>query len=595
MLKILIDRGILPFVVSYTEASKLSTLLTNLSLFIHKKIENITPQLIEECRALQKNFSEFNAFSQTALEETQTLEILKSLSYYQQVQLFNFSKTALKSDEVSAQKTLRNIYLDKKKSLHGISKIYTILQNDNGLRVLKLEGKSQEKEEEFIKNKINENFGSLMKGEKISFQNRKFSFKYQEVTHKYKKDFLLFGINDIQDFQSYQLYNEQSKEEFNTMALYEIGKEVKHLNEQGVLALNSLKNFINKQNDKLLNLDTFLLSTQSFSKAISSIKHEYQENFKKSIISDVLLKVYDNIFENSYKKSNLRYALVLLKNQPLEQITPKIQAHIFYDIQKGVNINALILQEHIGSVKKNDFNRERVEEEIEIDPKESEIDNFVENNDTRRFIKLFLNTILSLDSEREIEMEKTVKFTALFLYLAFENELKITKKNGEEKFQIDHCYMLLVQYQIMYNKNNFFGYIDDFVNEENYPKSIENHLKKIIPYVCTSIEKEITLHIENNKYTDTKENLRQQNSRFSTKLMFIGLFYKSITQEEKVEEIISTLFKKIRTQSISISEHCQNKISFKFLSFFFKGQGKKNCHLNLKAFFDLTKYFLEES
>jgi hypothetical protein len=595
MLKILIDKGILPFVVTYTKASKLSVLLTNLSLFIHKKIEKITPLLIEQSITLQQNISNFNTFSQTLLEEEEALQILESLSYYQQIQLFNFSKQTQKSKDTPSQEKLRNIYIDKKKSLHGVSKIYAILQDDSGLRVLKLKGKKQEDEEEFLRNKINNNFESLMRGEEISFKNRKFSFEYKEITQKYKEDFLLFGIEDIKDFQSYELYNEASKKEFNLMGLYEVDKEVKNLNEQGVLALNSLKNLLNNKEDEILNLDTFLLSTQSFSKTISAIQHKYQEHFKKTIISDMLSKIYDNIFEDNYKKSNLRYALLLLKNQTLEKINPKIQAHIFYDIQKGINLNALILQEHIGSVKKNDFNQERVEEEVEIDSKESEIENFLENNDTRRFIKLFLNTLLAMDSEREIEMEKIVRFVALFLYLAFDKELKATKKNGEEKFQIDHCYMMLVDYKIEVDRNNFFEYLDYFINEEIYPKSIEAHLQKIIAYQCSNNSKEITLLIDNQKCRETKENLRQKNSIFSKKLMVVGLFYKSITQEEKLEEIISTLFKKIRTQSISISEHCQKKISFKFLSYFFQGHGKKNCHVNLKDFFDQAKHFLEES
>lgn len=593
MLKILIDKGILPFVVTYTEASKISILLTNLSLFIHKKIEKITPQLIEESKALQKNISNFNTFSKAVGEKDKALQTLVSLSYYQQIQLFNFSKQTQKSKDTPSQKKLHNIYIDKKKSFHGVSKIYAILQDDSGLRVLKLKGEKQEDEEEFVRNRINGNFKGLMRGEKISFKNRKFSFEYKEITQKYKEDFLLFGIEDIENFQSYELYNEVSKKEFNFMGLYEVDKEVTNLNEQGILALNSLKNLLNNKQDELLNLDTFLLSTLSFSKAISAIQHKYQEHFKKTIISDMLSKIYDNIFEDNYKKSNLRYALILLTSQPLEKITPKIQAHIFYDIQKGVNLNALLLEEHIASVKKNDFNQEGVEEEIEIDPKESEVENFLENNDTRKFIKLFLNTILSMDSEREMEMEKTINFTALFLYLAFEKALKITKKNDEEKFQIDHCYMMLVAYQIENNKNNFFEYLDYFINEEIYPKSIEAHLRKLIPHECIHNAKETILLIDNQKFTEKKGNLRQQNSRFSQKLMIIGLFYKSITQEEQLEEIISTLFKKIRTQSISVSEHCQNKISFKFLSYFFQGQGKKNCHLNLKHFFDQTKYFLE--
>ncbi len=592
MLKILIDRAILPFVVTYSKASTLSVLLTNLSLFIHKKIEKITANLIEESEALQKNISNFNALSQTVLEENKALQTLTSLSYYQQIQLFNFSKQTLKSEDISSQKKLRNIYIDKKKSLHGVSKIYAIIQDKSGLRVLRLEGKKQEDEEEFVKNKINENFESLMRGEKISFENRKFSFEYREITQQYKEDFLLFGIEDVNNFQTYELYNKASKKEFNFMGLYEIKKEVKNLNEQGILALHSLKNILNNKEDKILNLDTFLLSTQSFSKAISAIKYEYQEHFKKSIISDVMSKVYDNMFEEKYKKSNLRYALVLLKNQLLEEIDLKIQTHIFYDIQKGVNINDLTLQEHIGSVKKNDFKRQRVEEEIEIDSKESEIENFLENSDTRKFIKLFLNTLLSMDSERDIEMEKTVHFIALFLYLAFDKE----EKSEKHQFQIDHCFMLLAQYQILYNQNIFFSYIDDFVNKEHYPKSIEEYLQYYLHSECKdNPNKNLTLHIENNEFIDSKQNLRQQNSRFSKKLITVGLFYKSITQEERLEEIISSLFKKIRTQDISIVEHCQNKISFKFLALFFQGHGKNSCHLNLKAFFDEAKYFLEES
>jgi len=594
MLKILIDNGVLPFVVTYTEASKLSVLLRNLSLFIHKRVEIITPQIIEQSKLLQKDISTFNTLSQTILEEQKALQTLALLSYYQQIELFNFSKQIQKSKDTSSQKKLRNIYIDKKKSFHGISKLYVILQDGSGLRVLRLEGEKQENEEEFVRNKINENFESLMRGEKISFKNRKFSFEYREITQQYKKDFLLFGIEDIENFQSYEVYNEASKKEFNLMALYEVDKEVKNLDEQGILALKSLKNLLNNE-DEILNLDTFLLSTQSFSKAITTIEHKYQEHFKKTIISDMLSKIYDNIFEANYKKSNLRYALVLLKNQTLETINPKIQAHIFYDIQKGVNVNALILEEHIGSVKKNDFNQERVTEEVEIDSKESEIENFLENSDTRRFIKLFLNTTLAMDSERDIEMEKTVRFVAFFLYLAFEKELKTTIKNSKEKFTIDHCFMMLVEYQIENNKNNFFEYLDYFINEEIYPKSIEAYLEQIITYECTNNSKEVTVTINNQQVKERKVNLRQQNSRFSKKLMIVGLFYKSITQEERLEEIISTLFKKIRTQSISISKHCQNKISFKFLALFFQGRGKSNCHLNLKAFFDEAKYFLEES
>ena len=200
-----------------------------------------------------------------------------------------------------------------------------------------------------------------------------------------------------------------------------------------------------------------------------------------------------------------------------------------------------------------------------------------------------------MESTTNIEIDKTLQFVSLFVYLAFEKELKTTIKDGKERFQIDHCYMMLVEYQIKNNKNEFFGYIDDFVNEEIYPKSIEAYLVDYILYECNNNSKEITIYVDNNQFIEKRENLRKQNSRFSKKLIIVGLFYQSITQKKRLEAIISTLFKKIKEDSISISTQCKDKISFKFLALFFQGHGKKNCHQNLEAFFEEAKYFLEEN
>ena len=596
MLRILIDRGVLPFIVSYSKTSTLSILLSHLSLHIPKKIAIITKETIEEVEKLQNNFTQFDTHSTAILEEGNALKKLASLFFYQQVQLFNFSQNALKSEKVLKIEKRRNIYIDKKKIFKGRIKIYLILEDEHQLRILKLEGESKEKDEEFIRNKVNNNFESIMQGEKISFKNRKFSFTSEEISSKYKKDFLLFGIEDIQSFKSYQIYDITSKKEFNYIALYEIEKMVQPLNEKGILALTSLKSILNNQIAETINLDTFLRSTLAFKKVIPSVHYKYQDHLIKTIISDMLSKIYNNIIEEKYKKSNLRYALVLLQNQSVELMNQNLQAHIFYDIQKGVNVQKLILQEQMDSIKKNDSQITTIEEEILVDPKESEIQDFINNQDVRNFIKLFLNTLLAMDSVKNIDREKTIQFIAFFAYLSFGVEFNKNNKNNKENFQIDHCYIMFVENQIKNNKNIFFEYLDEFVNEAIYPKSIEVYLEKYIYYTCTTHHsKEITLHIGKEGIIEKKENLRQQNSRFSKKIIIVGLFYQAITQEKDLDNIILTLFKKIKNKTISIPTHCQKKISFKFLALFFQGHGKKDCHSNLQAFFEEANYFLKES
>ena len=200
-----------------------------------------------------------------------------------------------------------------------------------------------------------------------------------------------------------------------------------------------------------------------------------------------------------------------------------------------------------------------------------------------------------MDAQQNFEREKTIQLIAFFTYIASTKELRTTLRNEQERIQIAYCFMLMVETQIKFNLNLFSLYLDEFVNLEHEAYDIAEFIGEQEPYSCREEQYAIELKIWDKSFEKTKEALRQINHKFSKKLLKIGLFYRLISQEHHIDDIIATSLQKIKNREVPIATLCKNSITFDFLSLFFQGHGKKECEENLKAFFKHATTVLETS
>jgi hypothetical protein len=375
------------------------------------------------------------------------------------------------------------------------------------------------------------------------------------------------------------------------MALYQTNSDITHIDEKGKLALSSLRDIIQNSSEnstKLYrNLDIFLFSARHLKSIIASIDYQEQESFKQTILSDMFEKIYDNMKKENRERSLLRFALVSLLSDKFDLFTPNIFSHIFYDIHNGININAQLLKE---VVVDKIAQKKTLDEPDMIDESQKELLNaFLEENQNKKFIQIFLYSLLNMASSRNIEREKSAKFISFTTYIATEENPKITYKDGIDKIQIEHCFMAMVLFLIESNINRFFFLIEEFFDTEE-EITIKEFIQEQYSYGCKESSKEVKIV----EYMVTKTSLRKTNSRFLIELLRVGLFYQLISKESSINDIIVVSFKRIMDGEIDTKELCQNSITFKFLSLFFRGHGKKDCNINLQSFLEESQLLLNE-
>jgi len=581
IVKNLVDRAVLPFIVTFSLASTFSPFLENLSLIVQQKITQITPELLDEIENIRTSIERFETYAKAFLEKERNLKELTSLALLQQMQLLNhLYKDGFKSDDKERKR--RDIYTAL--SHRGKKAFYLTLHSDDMLRVFKIEQELNAKEQEFVSNMFRNHFESVMQGEKIELRNRHYAFEYQEITQGLNQDFLLIGIDSENDFSSYGLYDIKTPKAVEKMSLYEVGSEIQEIDEKGQSALESLRNIIQYNSvDSYQNLDIFLFSARHFKSIIASIEYHQQESFKRSIISDIFEKIYENITKKDRATSLLRFALVSLLSDKFSTFNLNTHSHIFYDIHNGVNINAQLLKGVAQDTIEPNSQKKTLNESETIDREQQELlDTFLEQNQNQKFIEIFLKSLLNMDSNKQLNGEKTVQFVAMTAYLS-----------SNENAKTAYCFTTMIFYQSTSNLNHFFLKLDEFVYLEEHI-TIEEYLKKELPYQCQEGSKEVKVTIGEEKFIKTKVWLRQFKHRFSLQLLKVGNFYRLISKALTIEDIIVISFQKIRDRELKSTELCQNSITFQFLAIFFKGHGKKNCQSNLESFLEEGQILLEE-
>ena len=588
MVRTLVDRETLPFIITFIDALSVSPFLENLSLVVNRKIDRVTASLIEEIKGIKKAINNFETYSKSFFEQREKIE---ALALYQQFLLFDsYHKSQFKSEDEVASKR-RNIYFSNS---HRGESLFITLHDDALLRVFEISKELSKEDKEFIYNMFNRHFEALMDGEKIKLQNRRFSFEYKEITNRYKEEYLLIGIDDERHFSDYMLYDINSPKLVQNMALYQTNREISYIDDKGKLALSSLRNIIQNRGENPIklykNLDTFLFSARNFKSIISSIDYQEQESFKQTIISDMFEKIYDNIKKENRKTSLLRFALVSLLSDEFDSFNLNISSHIFYDIHNGININAQLLKEMIPKSVEKITQKKTLDEANIIDEHQTELFNaFLDEKQNNKFIQTFLYSLLNMASNQNIEIEKSIKFITFSTYIASEENPKITDKKGVEKIQIEHCFMTIVLFHIASNVNRFFFLIEEFFDRKE-SLTIKEFIQKEGVYSCREDNKEVSI----SAFTIRKTSLRKTNSLFLMQLLKVGLFYKLISKESSIDNIIVVSLKRIGDGKLKIKELCQNRITFEFLTLFFRGHGKKDCSVNLQSFLEEGRLLLNE-
>jgi hypothetical protein len=590
IVRILVDREVLPFIITFTDSTSVSSFLENLSLVVNKKIRKITASLVEQIKGIKDAIMGFENYSKSFFKKRAEIEVL---ALYQQFLLLDFyNKAGFKSEE-EPKSSRRDIYFSNS---HRGESLFIILHNDKSLRVFEIKRELSENDKEFIYNMINKHFEALMKGERIELRNRRFSFEYQEITQRYKKEYLLIGIDDDSNFSNYALYNIKSPKSVQNMVIYQTNNDITPIDEKGELALLSLRNIIKhtKENPVKLykNLDTFLFSAHNFKSIIESIDYSEQDSFKQTVISDMFEKIYNNIKKEDRGTSLLRFALVSLLSDEFDSFGRNISSHIFYDIHNGININAQLIK---NMKKEQQTQKKTLDEPNMIDEHQKELFNaFLEENQNKKFIKVFLYTLLNMTADDKLDRKKSIRFISFITYMLTEENPKITKRDGVDKIQIEHCFMVMVLFLIDFNVNRFFLFIDEYFDMQE-SLTIKEFMEKEYSHTCKGDNKEIEIIYANSTFKITKTSLRTINSRFLVELVKVGLFYKLISGQSSIDDIIAISFQRIRDGRVDIKELCQESITFKFLSLFFEGHRKKDCLVNLKSFLEESQILLKES
>ncbi len=388
------------------------------------------------------------------------------------------------------------------------------------------------------------------------------------------KNLLFFEVDDKNSFDSYKLIEKRRENSFKDILIYNISKKVKKIDRKGERALDAMRRLLfeplSVQEEKIAynSLDTFLITTPAFRKHIRNLEVMEIENLKRTIISSIIEKIYDNI-NKKRGVSNLRFALVLLKNG-ISKLDNSIKSHIFYDIQNGVNINREI--ENSLSKKTQSLIEQR-ELAKEVKPNYSNlIESFIKEDGEKRFINIFLKTLLSIHSnDVEYDIKKIATLVSYMSYIISTRDIKTTIKNGIEKIQIAHPFIISVEYQVEHNSLNFILMLDDFLeNRDN--QEIEEFLERRVSIKQNSIEIKSTT-------------IRQRNLKFLKNLLIIGDFFKLVSEREDIESIIDSIQKKILENSIDIDRYSKEPISSNFLKLFAKEYRKKDCKIRLKDFF----------
>jgi hypothetical protein len=315
------------------------------------------------------------------------------------------------------------------------------------------------------------------------------------------------------------------------------------------------------------NLDTFLVTTSAFRKYIRNIDATEIETLKRTVISSMIEKIYDNITKDR-GVSNLRFALILLKDK-LNELDNNLQSHIFYDIQNGVNINREIEKNFTNRIR-DSINQKELSKEIEPYSSNS-IESLIKRDDEKRFINLFLKSLLFMHSFANYDEKRIAILVGYMCYIISTDDIKTTTKNGIEKIGIPHSFMSFIEYQAKYNSLNLILMLDKFLeNREN--QRIEEFLNGRVS-------------IEENSLTIKNGTLRQKNLKFLNNLLIIGDFLKLISEERCIESVIYSVQKKILEKSIDVKRYSKEPISSSFLKLFSKKYRKKECEERLKEFF----------
>jgi len=572
ILRNLIDLHTLPFIVTFDTSNSVSELMKNLTLIIDRDIEIVTADIINEIKEIQTSILEF----EKSLELIKLKETTELINLYQSIhQLYNYSYS-LKSTEPKEIKK-RDIFIDIKDNIS-----YIILEDNRQRKIFEV----QNSNEKLIRNSFDKYFEELMSGESVELGSRRVSLYYKDISHRLDKDFMLFGIDDIDRFETYFRLNSSIERNYNHIALYDISKDVKDIDEIAITALKTLsKLFYTKEfkNNEIVynNLEVFLISTSSFREIVSGIPKVEQNPFKRNVINGMIEKIYENMRENR-SISNLRFALVCLK-EDLSNFNQNIKNHIFYDIQNGINVNREIQKSLYQDIKISTNKKKELVDNYNSN--DDVIDEFIKKNDRNHFISSFLNTILSMPSSLSWNIDNVIELVSYMSYISSTDNIKVRKIKNIEKIQIAHCFMLLVELLSSLNRAYFILLLKNFLEYTN-EISIEEFLQKDIEYNCSTnkIDKTVTIEIYNNLLTVTNSTLRKRNSRFFHNILVIGNFFKAISKEDTIDDIISTSLYQISHNRVNIDKCCQNPITPKFLSLFLDGRNRKDCEMVLQKF-----------
>lgn len=386
------------------------------------------------------------------------------------------------------------------------------------------------------------------------------------------KNLLFFGADDKNSFDSYQLIDKKDSRFKNTL-IYNISKKVKEIDKKGEKALQALDTLLNRtvssKDEKIAyrSLDTFLVSTPAFRKHIRGIGATEIETLKRTVISSMIEKIYDNITKDR-GVSNLRFALVLLKNE-LNGLDNSLKSHIFYDIQNGVNINREIEKIFANNIRDSIDQRELAKE---IEPYSSNsIISLLKKVDEKRFINSLLKTLLSMHSHTNCDIKKIAILVGYMCYIGSTEVIKTTTRNGVDKIKIAHQFMSFVEYQAEYNSLNFILMLEEFLEDIDNQR-VEEFLDRRVS-------------IEEKSLTIKSGTLRQKNLKFLNNLLIVGDFFRLTTEEKDIDSIIGSIQQKVLGKSIDIKRYSKEPTSSKFLKLFAKEYRKKDCEERLKDFF----------
>ena len=642
LLKSLMERGMLPFVVTINKKTSHTPIFKYMTLCLKVESYDITDELLETIMHIKADITQLEEYIDEDEKEIVNKNLLEELLLNYNTFMSHTFDSGVKGG-ASQDEYEKQIYIHYKENKNTSTKIIYVFLYDNGkFRVFsKTVDIDFSLNKRAMKNSFMKEFSRLLGKES---QQEHDGFK--DITLGYGSKFLLLEkINEryllIDTVPTVDFFLKLYRQiDFERLVIYPIMSRNTHINEEKIKMLSSISKYLNQKNHMMLNIKPLLQGKNLF--------YSYDKYAYENIVAEVFEKFLDKIDKSTEEKvpSSFDLSINLLKEgfENIEQ-DKSVLTNIFYNISDGINVQRVIKKQftqymsnftkYKKSLKKaevfieNEGEYQHIidfieESSLDINQRVNEID-YVYNvlkclddrNELKKGVTNLYQQLLKLDlpstdeysDEYGFDYEGFIKkkydnfeykrFIRAMIGAMFRMEGNLSSKkvsklivfmfyhlSKEEDIHLD-CFL---SFSYIYADNFSTQFLIEYLYEffKSKRDNIEEYLRENLDnYKCKIVKNdvEIITKIENNEPIIIKyKTLEKRRNKAIKSLQVIGSFYKSIFDENSISEIIITITDKIIKDDLDSKIYCQLETTLNYLALFISC--KDCCEKNLDNFFN---------